>query len=131
MNGFKEFIMKGNVVELAVAVVMGTAFGAIVTAIVDGIITPLIAEAFNADDIENATVGIFKIGLVIAAIIKFLAIAAVVYFALVLPMSKLIAANNKRKGITEAEAEETEIDVLHQIRDLLGAQGQAPAAPRA
>lgn len=131
MEGFKKFLMRGNVVELAVAVVVGTAFSAVVTAIVDGIITPLIANAFDASEIEDATVGIFKIGLVIAALIKFVAIAAIVYFALVLPMAKLKERNDRRKGISPEAPAETDVDILGDIRELLRTQSAPGAAPRA
>lgn len=127
MEGFKKFLMQGNVVELAVAVVIGTAFTAIVGAFTEAIIDPLLAQAFNADDIAGAEVGIFKIGLLIAAIINFLVIAAVVYFVLVLPMAKLKERNDLRKGISPEEPAETDVDILHDIRDLLRAQnGPAP-----
>ena len=131
MEGFKKFRMQGNVIELAVAVVIGTAFTAVVTAFVDGLITPLIAAMFNADDISTATVGIFKVGLVIAALINFLIIAAVVYFALVLPMAKLKERHDRRKGILPEEPVETDVDILHDIRDLLRAQQAPGTAPRA
>lgn len=127
MKGFKDFIMQGNVIDLAVAVVIGAAFGNIVTALVDGIITPLIAAAFNADSIADATVAVgpvtFGIGAVIAAIINFIAIAAVVYFVLVLPIQKAKEAATNRFGKKDEDAPaETEADVLKEIRDLLKAQ---------
>ena len=129
MEGFKKFLMQGNVIELAVAVVIGTAFTAVVTGFVDGIINPMIAQLFNAEDIASAEVGIFKIGLVIAALINFILVAAVVYFALVLPMAKLKEANDRRKGISPDEPAETDVDILHDIRDLLRAQnGTTPTA---
>jgi large conductance mechanosensitive channel len=131
MEGFKKFLMQGNVVELAVAVVIGTAFTAIVAAFTEAIINPLLAEAFNADDIASAEVGIFKIGLLIAAIINFLIVAAVVYFALVLPMAKLKERSDRRKGILPEEPVETDVDILHDIRDLLRAQQAPGTAPRA
>ncbi|WP_206448464.1 large conductance mechanosensitive channel protein MscL [Agrococcus sp. KRD186] len=131
MEGFKKFLMQGNVVELAIAVVIGTALTAVITAVVDGIITPMIAAMFNADDIADATAGIFKIGLVIAALINFVIIAAVVYFALVLPMAKLKERNDRRKGVTADEPAETDVDILHDIRDLLRAQQAPGTAPRA
>lgn len=127
MEGFKKFLMQGNVVDLAVAVVIGTAFTAIVGAFTEAIIDPLLAQAFNADDIAGAEVGIFKIGLLIAAIINFLVIAAVVYFVLVLPMAKMKERHDLRKGISPEEPAETDVDILHDIRDLLRAQnGPAP-----
>lgn len=131
MEGFKKFLMRGNVIELAVAFVIGAAFTAVVTSIVDGLITPLIATMFDAEDISDATVGIFKVGLVIAALINFLLIAAVVYFALVLPMAKLKERHDRRMGIEPEEPAETDVDILHDIRDLLRAQQTPGTAPLA
>nr|WP_225752416.1 large conductance mechanosensitive channel protein MscL [Pseudoclavibacter sp. Marseille-Q3772] len=129
MNGFKEFIMRGNVIELATAVIMGNAFTAIVTAIVDGIFTPLIAALFNAEEIEKAVLTVgnihFGVGLVIAAIIKFLLIALVVYFAIIFPMNKLNEKMYVRKHghlPPEEEVPVEETDVLIEIRDLLAAR---------
>lgn len=132
MEGFKKFLMQGNVVQLAVAVVIGTAFAAIIAAFTEAIIDPLIAMAFDADDLADATVGPFKIGLLIAAIINFLIVAAVVYFALIWPMAKLQERNDRRKGILPEEPAETDVDILHDIRDLLRAQGTGTGTtPRA
>jgi large conductance mechanosensitive channel len=130
VEGFKKFLMQGNVIELAVAVVIGSAFGAVVSAFVDGIITPMVSSAFGTSEIEDATVGIFKIGLVIAALIKFVAIAAVVYFALVLPMAKLKERNDRRKGISPEAPAETDVDILGDIRELLRTQSAPGTAPR-
>lgn len=133
MKGFKEFIMRGNVIELAVAVIIGAAFTAIVTAVVEGIFNPIIAALFNTDNIATAGIQIggaegpyIAFGAVIAAIINFLLIAAVVYFCLILPMNKLKEAAYIRKhGHPEPEAEDapTDVDLLTEIRDLL--KGQA------
>ncbi len=122
MAGFKKFLMQGNVVELAVAVVVGTAFAAIIGAFTEAIIDPLIAMAFNADDLARATVGPFKIGVLIAAVVNFLIVAGVVYFALIFPMAKLKERNDRRRGILPEAAAETDVDILHDIRDLLRAQ---------
>lgn len=134
MKGFKEFIMRGNVMDLAVAVIIGNAFTAIVTALVEGIFNPIIAALFNADEIATASVNIGGVnigfGLVIAAIINFLLIAAVVYFCLVLPVNKLQEqAYIRRHGHPEPAPEETptEADLLTEIRDLLKTQGGAIA----
>lgn len=129
MEGFKKFLMRGNVVELAVAVVIGTAFTAIVTAFTEAIISPLLTMAFDADELAGATIGPFKIGLLIAAIINFLVIAAVVYFALVLPMTKLKEHQDRRRGVSPEEPAETDVDVLQDIRELLRAQQAAGGAP--
>lgn len=131
MKGFKEFIMRGNVIELAVAVIIGAAFTAIVNAVVEGIFNPIIAALFNADNLAAATLQVgninFGIGAVLAAIINFLLIAAVVYFAIILPMNKI----NERAYILrhghpkpEEEAAPSEAELLTEIRDLLAAQKQ-------
>lgn len=130
MKGFKEFIMRGNVMDLAVAVIIGAAFTAIVDSVVKGIFEPVIAALFDTGDIATAGVQVgeayISFGLVIAAIINFLLVAAVVYFALILPMNKLKEAAYIRKHghpEPEAEAEITDVDLLTEIRDLL--KGQA------
>lgn len=130
LKGFKEFIMHGNVIDLAVAVVIGGAFTAIVTAVVDSIITPLLALFMKGD--ATGAIGFqvpniygdmvtFPIGNLITAIISFLAVAAVVYFAMVLPMNKVKEMQAKRAGVTtEEEAPApTETELLVEIRDLL------------
>lgn len=135
MKGFREFIMRGNVVELAVAVIIGTAFTAIVTALVDGIFNPIIAAVFNADEINKAVWQIgpvsLGVGSVLGAIINFLLVAAVVYFAIVLPMNKLNEARYVRKHGHKKEDEAvpaTETDLLIEIRDLLAARESGPSA---
>ncbi|WP_127476062.1 large conductance mechanosensitive channel protein MscL [Microbacterium sulfonylureivorans] len=136
IKGFKEFILRGNVIDLAVAVVIGAAFTAVVTAIVDSIITPFIALFWKPD--ENGELGItvqglwgpvnFPINDLINAIIAFLAVAIVVYFVFVFPMNKLKERAAAKAGLTEADEEPklpTEQELLVQIRDLLAAQPPA------
>ncbi|NKF33037.1 MscL family protein, partial [Pseudomonas sp. BGM005] len=93
-KGFKEFRLRGNVIDLAVAVVIGTAFTAIVTAVVNSLINPLVSLFFEADAAGNFGPTVtniygnevtFPLGDLISAIISFLAVAAVVYFVFVLP----------------------------------------------
>ncbi|MFD4958459.1 large conductance mechanosensitive channel protein MscL [Microbacterium sp. NPDC058389] len=132
IKGFKEFIVRGNVIDLAVAVVIGTAFTAIVTAIVNGLINPLIALVFQADTLSDIVVAIpnvrggttdFGIGLILAAVINFLAVAVVVYFVFVHPMNVLKERAAAKQGVTEEpEALPSEAELLVQIRDLLGKQ---------
>lgn len=129
MKGFKEFIARGNVIDLAVAVIIGAAFTSIVNALVEGIFNPLIAALFNADEIASATLQIgtvnFGIGSVIAAVINFLLIALVVYFCIVLPINKFNETMYVRKHghkPAEEEAVATETDLLTEIRDLLAAR---------
>lgn len=135
LKGFREFILRGNVIDLAVAVVIGSAFTAIVNGLVDGIFNPVIALLFNAKDLESAGLVIrggddpivLAWGLVISALIKFLLIAAVVYFALIVPMNYLKKISLRKKEEQKpAETPLTETDLLVQIRDLLKEQ-QKPA----
>ncbi|MBR7825285.1 large conductance mechanosensitive channel protein MscL [Actinospica sp. MGRD01-02] len=127
LRGFKEFIARGNVVELAVAVVMGAAFGAIVTALVTDIITPLIAAIFGKPDYSRLvwTVNNSKImyGSFINAVISFLLIAIGVYFFIVLPINKLNERGRIRRGLpakpAEPAAAPTEVELLTDIRDAL------------
>ena len=94
MKGFRDFILRGNVVDLAVAVVIGAAFGAIVTALVKDLITPLIAAIGGQPDFSGIYFTInnskFLIGDFINAIVSFLIIAAVIYFLVVKPLNALV-----------------------------------------
>ncbi len=137
IKGFKEFILRGNVIDLAVAVVIGAAFTLIVNSIVAGIINPLIALIFQADSLDGVvwTVTglsgnevVFAIGAIIGAIINFLAVAVVVYFVFVYPMNRAKERAAAKAGISEEEASNlpTEQELLLQIRDLLASQGSAP-----
>ena len=95
LQGFKQFILRGNVLDLAVAVVMGVAFGAVVTALVKDLITPFIAAIVGKPDFSAIEFTIngskFPIGDFINAVISFILIAAAVYFFIVLPMNTLLA----------------------------------------
>ena len=140
INGFKEFIMRGNVIDLAVAVVIGTAFTALVTSIVTSIFNPLIAAAFKADSLAGALVVTLPdgskilFGAVIGAFINFLLIAAVVYFVIVLPLNKLKEAQDRRRaaGVPAGAVADptTELDLLTEIRDLLAKNAAADQGPK-
>ena len=110
MKGFRDFITRGNLIDLAVAVVIGTAFTAIVTAIVRDFITPLIAAIGGQPNFENLTFTIhhstFKYGDLINAILSFLIIAAVVYFMVVAPMARLVLRLQGAKEATERDCPE-------------------------
>lgn len=110
MKGFKTFLLRGNVVDLAVAVVMGVAFNAIVQALVKDIITPLIAAAGGTPNFGSlafrAGGTTIRYGMFLNAVISFLIIAAVVYFLLVAPMSKLLAFAQRKKEATERDCPE-------------------------
>jgi large conductance mechanosensitive channel len=110
LKGFKEFILRGNVVDLAVAVVIGTAFGAVVAAFVADVITPLIAAIFGKPDFGSLMFTInhstFKYGLFINAVIAFVLVAAAVYFAIVVPMNAVAARRAKGEDPTTKECPE-------------------------
>lgn len=137
IKGFKEFILRGNVIDLAVAVVIGAAFTAIVTAIVEGLINPLIGFLFQVGDLSGWDVTIptlsggvstFAFGSILVAIINFLAVAAIVYFVFVFPMNRMKERAAARAGLTKADEEPklpTEQELLVQIRDLLEKQPRA------
>mgnify|MGYP001427525982 CR=1 FL=1 len=101
MRGFKEFILRGNVVDLAIAVVIGVAFGAVIAAFVKDLITPLIAAIGGKPDFANLSFTInkskFLYGDFINALIAFLIIAAVIYFLVVLPMNALIERRRRKQ----------------------------------
>ena len=103
LRGFKDFVLRGNVVDLAVAVVIGAAFGAVVTALVKDIITPLVAAIFGKHDFSALTFTIngseFHYGDFLNALIAFLTVAAAIYFFVVVPLNALIAA--RRRGQDE------------------------------
>jgi large conductance mechanosensitive channel len=124
LDDFKRFLFRGNVVDLAVAVVIGTAFTAIVTAITTGLITPLVGMIVSKDFkamtfvVNDST---FSYGIVIDALIRFVSVAAVVFFVVVKPVSAL-AERRKRGQVDDAVAPPTEAELLVEIRDLLAAR---------
>lgn len=147
LQGFKAFLMRGNVVELAVAVVIGAAFTNIVNAVVKGVINPLVG-AFGTKNLDSyssclkgpcegagdAATGVRILwGSVLGATLQFVITAAVVYFLMVLPMAKYLArveARRKAKEATDEVVEITELEVLKEIRDTLVAQHGTLVAQR-
>jgi large conductance mechanosensitive channel len=95
MKGFKQFLLRGNVLDLAVAVLMGAAFGALITALVKDLITPLIAAIVGQPDFSAIAFTVnnskFLVGDFINAVISFLLIAAAVYFFVVVPVNRILA----------------------------------------
>jgi large conductance mechanosensitive channel len=125
IKGFRDFILRGNVVDLAIAVVIGVAFNAVIQAFVRDIITPLIAAIFGKPNFSSLSFRIhhslFTYGDLINYLITFLTVAAAVYFVLVVPLNA-IKARRERGGTAEPVPED--IALLTEIRDLL-ARGQA------
>lgn len=132
LQGFKDFILRGNVVELAVAVVVGAAFQKVVDTFVSAIVTPIINAAGNpqssglgfsirSDSAEMAKNTFINLSTIINALIVFLMTAAVVYFVFVMPMNKL--SERRKRGIEpEPEAPAEDILLLQEIRDELRAR---------
>lgn len=125
LKGFKEFLARGNIVDLSVAVVIGTAFTALVTKFTDSVIQPLInrigAGSKSSYGILRINIGggqTIDLSVVVSAAINFILIAAVVYFVVVLPYNTL-----RRRGEVE-QAQDTELTLLTEIRDILSSDGQ-------
>ncbi len=130
IKGFKDFLLRGNVVDLAVAVVIGTAFAALVAAFTSSFLNPLIAlvsgggETGGSVEVDGQ---FFTYGDFIGAIITFVLTAAVVYFVVVVPMKKL--QERRMRGQESGPAGPTDVELLAEIRDLLAAQrGTSPEA---
>ncbi|HKT05762.1 MAG TPA: large conductance mechanosensitive channel protein MscL [Rugosimonospora sp.] len=130
LKGFRDFIMRGNVVDLAVGIVIGAAFTALVTQFTGSFLKPLIAAASGGSDKQIG--GQFKVngqvfdwGAFINAAITFLLTAAVLYFLVVYPMNRL-AERRKRGEVPPPEAPSEEIQLLTEIRDALVAGGGTP-----
>lgn len=119
LKGFKDFLMRGNVVDLAVAVVVGTAFGRIVDSFV-ALIMGLIGKLGGQPDFSAWRPGGLAVGEFINAIISFLIIAAAVYFIVVVPMNT-IAARRAKHEEAETESPSEEVALLTEIRDELRA----------
>jgi large conductance mechanosensitive channel len=99
LKGFRDFVLRGNVVDLAVAVILGAAFNAIVTSLVGDVLNPLIAATIGKPDFSSVVLhvggGQIKVGNFFNAVVSFLIVAFVVYFAIVLPMNSLMARLTK------------------------------------
>jgi large conductance mechanosensitive channel len=129
LSGFKKFLMRGNIVDLAIAVVIGGAFGAVVNALVKDIVTPIVAAIVGKPDFGALTFTIHKskffYGDLLNNAITFVSVAAAIYFIIVVPMERL--AQLRKRGEAPLEAEDTpaptdEAKLLMEIRDLLARQ---------
>jgi large conductance mechanosensitive channel len=134
LKGFKEFLSRGNIVDLSVAVVIGTAFTALVTKFTDSIIQPLINRVGAGGDSDYGILRInigggqtIDLNILLSAAINFILVAAVVYFLVVMPYDRL-----RKKGEVE-QAQDTELSLLTEIRNLLaetnGHSGKSVTGP--
>lgn len=134
LKGFKDFIVRGNVIDLAVAVVIGAAFGAVVTSLVNDVLNPIIAGVFQVPDLSHFATwtisdagtpdvadddAIVSFGSLLNVIINFLLVAAAIYFAVVMPLNKLAERTKKDEPAPDEAVSPTEIELLTQIRDSL------------
>lgn len=131
IKGFKDFILRGNVVDLAVAVVIGAAFSSIVTAFTNHVLQPLInvvtppqSPGFGVELVGGRGNTYIDLAALVSAAINFLIVAAVVYFVIVFPLNTL--KERRKRGEEPGPAESTDVELLTEIRDLLRAQQQPP-----
>ncbi|MGN7250732.1 MULTISPECIES: large conductance mechanosensitive channel protein MscL [unclassified Arthrobacter] len=130
LSGFKKFILKGNVIDLAVAVVIGSAFSAVVDALVKSVLMPLISVLVGEPNFDDfLAFGDVRFGVLLTAVVNFLLVASALYFVIVAPMNRLIEHRNRKLGIGQdakkEAAEDPQIALLKEIRDALQAQNQA------
>jgi len=120
LKDFKDFLMRGNVVDLAVAVVVGAAFGTVVKAFVD-VILSVVGKLGGKPNFNDIQPGGVPVGAFVTALVAFLIVAAAVYFAVVLPLNKV--AERRARGLEpETEAPSEEVALLTEIRDALRAR---------
>jgi len=126
LKGFKDFLMRGNVVDLAVAVVVGAAFGLVVKGLLDGLINPLIAAVAGKQDLDHVgeftlNEAKFSIGLFLAPLVNFVFVATAIYFLVIMPLNKL--AERRARGVEpETKSPSEEVELLTEIRDSLRAR---------
>ncbi|MFC2503195.1 MAG: large conductance mechanosensitive channel protein MscL [Cardiobacterium sp.] len=129
LSGFKTFIARGNVVDLAVGVVMGAAFGLVVSGLVESFINPLIAWlvgkpnfdslVFTLPPIFGDEPTVFEYGKILTAIVNFFLVSLAIYFFIIIPMNKLTASLKKEEAETPPAQPSEEILLLREIRDSL------------
>jgi large conductance mechanosensitive channel len=136
MSGFRKFLMRGNLIDLAVAVVIGVAFNAIVQALVADLITPLISAAggskVNFGSLSFHIRGsVFYYGLVLNALLSFVVIALVVYYLIVAPSAKLTAISQRNKAATERQCPECLSQIPVGARKCMYCTSEVPPVPPA
>ena len=125
LKEFKEFVLRGNVMDLAVAVIIGVAFGAVVSAFANGILMNLIAAVFGQPNFDALTFtlgkGVIQYGLFLTALVNFLIIAAAMFAVIKVANAAMNVRKDREEEAEEAEA--TELELLTEIRDALVARG--------
>ncbi|WP_030014986.1 MULTISPECIES: large conductance mechanosensitive channel protein MscL [Micrococcales] len=120
LKGFKEFIMRGNVIDLAVGVIIGGAFSTVVTALVQSVIMPAISMLVGSPNFDSfLAFGDIKVGVFLTAVVNFLLVAAALYFCIVMPINAMNARRAKKLGLEDEDETEPEVALLTEIRDAL------------
>jgi large conductance mechanosensitive channel len=127
VKGFRDFLMRGNLVELAVAVIIGTAFTAVVKAFTD-MLTDLIGKVGGVPDFSSTSFYGISVGAFVTAVLSFVLTAAVVYFLVVIPYNRVSARLKELEEQPESAPAVTSEDLLTEIRDLLRQQAAGSAA---
>ncbi len=126
LKEFQAFVLRGNVIDLAVAVVIGAAFGAVITSLVDNLLMPLIAMIFGEPDFSGLTFtindAIFGYGAFISAVVSFVLIATAIFFVVIKPIQAATSRRKKDDVIDEPPAPSEDVLLLREIRDLLQQQ---------
>ena len=135
MSGFRKFLMRGNLIDLAVAVVVGVAFNAVVQALITDIITPVIAAMAGKPHFDKLTFTIhhskFSYGLFLNALISFIIIAAVVYYLFVAPVGRIMAIAERNKEVSERECPECLSQIPVAARRCMYCTAQVAPVPQA
>lgn len=124
LSGFKDFITRGNVIDLAVGLIIGGAFTTVVNALVESVLMPAIAMIFQAPNFDSwLAFGDIKVGVFITAVVNFLIVAAALYFCIVMPINKLNERRAAKLGTEDLadEAEDPQLVLLKEIRDAISA----------
>jgi large conductance mechanosensitive channel len=117
-KGFRDFLLRGNIIELAVAFVIGVAFAAVVTSFADNLIMPIVGKIGGEPDFSSIDIADIPVGAFINDVVAFLIIAASVYFLVVVPYNR-INESRKQDEAEEAEQAEETVVLLREIRDAL------------
>lgn len=121
LKEFRDFLMRGNIVELAVAFVMGVAFAAVVNSLVDDLVMPIIAMIIGKPDFSGLTFtindAVFRYGAFLTSLVTFVAIAAAVFFFVVKPVSAMMARMKKPEGEAESDEERRHRELVAAIRE--------------
>ncbi len=125
LKGFRDFIVRGNLIELAVAFVIGAAFATVIASFVTNLLMPLVGKIGGRPDFSDINVGGIPVGQFVNDLVVFLLIAAAIYFVVVLPYNRLMERFKKPHEVA-AEATSEEIVLLREIRDLMARREDQP-----